>query len=93
MRNKFEKWEASKDAQDQARQILIHDENGETLETATNLKARFEALQMEESTPPPVRQKKFVPKRFKVRNLALLYYHNLYYKTLNPNSNLNNCKF
>ena len=82
MRNKFEKWEASKDAQDQARQILIHDENGETLETATNLKARFEALQMEESTPPPVRQKKFVPKRFKVRNLALLYYHNLYYKKI-----------
>ena len=51
---------------------MIHDENGETLETATNLKARFEALQMEESTPPPVRQKKFVPKRFKVRNFALL---------------------
>merc|ERR1739844_104934 len=65
LRNKFEKWEASKDAQDQARQILIHDENGKTLETATNLKARFEALQMEESTPPSVRQKKFVPKRFK----------------------------
>ena len=82
LRNKFEKWESSKDAQDQARQILIHDENGETLETATNLKARFEALQMEESTPPPVRQKKFVPKRFKVRNFALLKDRILYYKPL-----------
>ena len=85
LRNKFEKWESSKDAQDQARQILIHDENGETLETATNLKARFEALQMEESTPPPVRQKKFVPKRFKVRNFALLKDRILY-------CHVNNCK-
>ena len=66
LRAKFEKWENSKDAQDQARQIMIHDENGDSLETATNLKARFEALQMQDTTPPPVRQKKFVPKRFKV---------------------------
>ena len=66
LRNKFEKWEQSKDAQDQARQMMIHDENGETLETAGNLKARFEMLQMQDTTPPPIRSKKFVPKRFKV---------------------------
>ena len=45
---------------------MIHDENGDSLETATNLRSRFEALQVEDTTPPPVRQKKFVPKRFKV---------------------------
>ena len=45
---------------------MIHDENGEALETAGNLKARFEMLQMQDTTPPPVRTKKFVPKRFKV---------------------------
>ena len=45
---------------------MIHDENGEVLETAGNLKARFEMLQMQDTTPPPVRTKKFVPKRFKV---------------------------
>ena len=66
LREKFEKWENTKDAQDQARQIMIHDENGDSLETATNLRSRFEALQVEDTTPPPVRQKKFVPKRFKV---------------------------
>ena len=66
LRSKFEKWEQSKDAQDQARQMMIHDENGEVLETAGNLKARFEMLQMQETTPPPLRSKKFVPKRFKV---------------------------
>jgi len=65
LRSKFEKWEQSKDAQDQARQMMIHDENGEVLETAGNLKARFEMLQMQETTPPPLRSKKFVPKRFK----------------------------
>lgn len=65
LRSKFEKWETSKDAQDQARQMMIHDENGEALETAGNLKARFEMLQMQDTTPPPVRTKKFVPKRFK----------------------------
>ena len=46
--------------------MMIHDENGEALETAGNLKARFEMLQMQDTTPPPVRTKKFVPKRFKV---------------------------
>ena len=46
---------------------MIHDENGDSLETATNLKARFEALQMQDTAPPPVRQKKFQVKRFKVR--------------------------
>ena len=65
LRNKFEKWEKTQDAQDQARQIMIHDENGECLETAGNLKARFEALQLrqQEQTPPP--QRKFQPRRFK----------------------------
>jgi hypothetical protein len=65
LRAKFEEWENSKDAKDQEKQIMIHDENGDSLETATNLKARFEALQMQDTTPPPVWQKKFVPKRFK----------------------------
>jgi hypothetical protein len=65
LREKFEKWEKTKDAADQTKQIMIHDENGDSLETATNLKARFEALQMQDTTPPPVRQKKFQVKRFK----------------------------
>jgi hypothetical protein len=72
LRAKFEKWENSKDAQDQARQIMIHDENGDSLETAGNLKARFEALKMQDTAPPPLRQKKFVPKRFKV-NLYIIH--------------------
>ena len=59
---------------------MIHDENGEVLETAGNLKARFEMLQMQDTTPPPVRTKKFVPKRFKVilvdteQTLHILYF-------------------
>lgn len=65
LRAKFEKWEKTADAQDQSKQIMIHDENGDSLETATNLKARFEALQMQDTAPPPVRQKKFQVKRFK----------------------------
>ena len=67
LREKFEKWEKSKDAQDQARQIMIHDENGDSLETATNLKSRFEALSVQDTTPPPISRKKFQVKRFKVK--------------------------
>ena len=55
---------------------MIHDENGDSLETATNLKARFEALQMQDTTPPPVRQKKFQVKRFKVKILVYQYPQN-----------------
>lgn len=70
LRAKFEKWEKTQDARDQERQIMIHDENGECLETATNLKARFEALQLRqnEQSPPPQQQqqqRKFQPRRFK----------------------------
>ena len=58
---------------------MIHDENGDSLETATNLKARFEALQMQDTTPPPVRQKKFQVKRFKVKILLYQYLQNTNY--------------
>ena len=79
LREKFEKWEKTKDAADQTKQIMIHDENGDSLETATNLKARFEALQMQDTTPPPVRQKKFQVKRFKVKILLYQYPQNTNY--------------
>ncbi|QQP49114.1 LIM domain protein, partial [Caligus rogercresseyi] len=46
LRAKFEEWEDSPDAKDQIRQLMIHDENGESLETASNLKARFESFNM-----------------------------------------------
>ena len=70
LRAKFEEWEKSPDAADQARQIMIHDENGDSLETAGCLRKRFEALQVmqqqQEETPPPVRRgAKFQPRRFK----------------------------
>ena len=79
LREKFEKWENTKDAADQARQIMIHDENGDSLETATNLKARFEALQLQDTTPPPVRKeerKQFQVRRFKVKLLLYDYLQN-----------------
>ena len=48
LRAKFEEWEQSQDAKDQMKQMMIHDENGSSLETASNLKAKFEALKMRE---------------------------------------------
>ncbi len=67
LRAKFEEWEKTQDAKDQMRQMMIHDENGASLETASNLKARFEALHMAEGEVAAAEQKpKFRPKRFKV---------------------------
>ena len=72
LRAKFEEWEQSQDAKDQMMQMMIHDEYGDCLETAGNLRAKFEALQMQDTrprSPPPQRPgKRFQPKRFKVTN-------------------------
>merc|ERR1712027_210741 len=46
LRSKFEQWEQTQDAKDQARQMMLTDENGECIETASNLKAKFEALRL-----------------------------------------------
>ncbi len=71
MRAQFEAWEKTQDAKDQERQIqMVHDENGDSLETASNLKARFEALHVREQQQEQEQQEerpKFRPKRFKVR--------------------------
>lgn len=77
MRAKFEEWEKTKDAKDQMRQMMLTDENGSSLETASHLKAKFEALKMaDEEDEDEVNgagavggatQKRFRPKRFKVR--------------------------
>lgn len=47
---------------------MIQDENGESLETASNLKARFEALKIKEEVEAAEagERAKFRPKRFKV---------------------------
>lgn len=68
LRAKFEEWENSQDAKDQAAQMAAFDENGEPLETASILRRKFEALRMHEekakATPPPMKAQ-FRPKRFK----------------------------
>ena len=71
MRAKFEEWEKSQDAQEQMEQIMKFDacgENGESLETATNLRAKFEAMQLQEASAEggAAAEKRFRPKRFKV---------------------------
>ena len=52
--------------------MMLTDENGECIETATNLKAKFEALRLLEEAKDKQEQqpaaKKFAPKRFKVGN-------------------------
>ena len=52
--------------------MMLTDENGECIETASNLKAKFEALRLLEEAENKKQEqqpaKKFVPKRFKVRN-------------------------
>ena len=48
-------------------QMMIFDENGDTLETAGNLRARFEALQLLQTNKEPGKESdKFRVKRFKV---------------------------
>ncbi len=49
-------------------QIMIHDENGECLDTANNLRAKFEALQMQDTAKAAAKEaaQKFRVKRFKV---------------------------
>ena len=51
--------------------MMLTDENGECIETASNLKAKFEALRLLEEAENKKQEqqpaKKFVPKRFKVR--------------------------
>lgn len=68
LRAKFEEWEQTQDARDQMAQMMIHDENGDSLETANVLRRKFEALKMHEAqaaqTPPPGKPQ-FRPKRFK----------------------------
>ena len=74
LRAKFEEWEQSQDAKDQLRQMNVQDENGASLETASNLKAKFEALQMRDALAAQAEglsgedKPKFRPKRFKVQN-------------------------
>ena len=69
LRAKFEEWENGQDAAEQARQMALHDENGESLQSAGLLRKRFEALQMmqqqEEQTPPPEagRRQRYQPRR------------------------------
>ena len=47
--------------------MMIFDENGDTLETAGNLRARFEALQLLQTNKEPGKESdKFRVKRFKV---------------------------
>ena len=49
---------------------MLTDENGECIETASNLKAKFEALRLLEEAENKKQEqqpaKKFAPKRFKV---------------------------
>ncbi len=73
LRAKFEEWENTQDAKEQMKQMMLTDENGDSIETASNLKAKFEALKLleeaEQQPKPPIaaaERKKFVPKRFKV---------------------------
>ena len=49
-------------------QIMIHDENGDSLDTANNLRAKFEALQMQDKSKEAAKEAaaKFKVKRFKV---------------------------
>ena len=53
--------------------MMLTDENGECIETASNLKAKFEALRLLEEAENKKQEqqpaKKFVPKRFKVRTV------------------------
>jgi len=72
LRAKFEEWENGQDAAEQARQMALHDENGESLQSAGLLRKRFEALQMmqqqEEQSPPPPpepagRRQRYQPRR------------------------------
>eukprot|EP00095_Tigriopus_kingsejongensis_P009198 maker-scaffold299_size217019-snap-gene-1.31 protein:Tk09198 transcript:maker-scaffold299_size217019-snap-gene-1.31-mRNA-1 annotation:"lim domain and actin-binding protein 1" len=70
LRAKFEEWEHSQDAKEQERQMKLTDENGSSLDTASHLKKRFEALQLREEAESSGQQQqqppKFRPKRFKV---------------------------
>lgn len=57
--------------------MLIYDENGETLDTASNLRAKFEALQMHDSSEKVAtdrHQENFRVKRFKVRLISVEIY-------------------
>uniref|UniRef100_A0A0K2TVP8 LIM domain protein [Acyrthosiphon pisum] n=1 Tax=Lepeophtheirus salmonis TaxID=72036 RepID=A0A0K2TVP8_LEPSM len=65
LRAKFEEWEDSPDAKDQIRQMMIHDENGESLETTSNLKAKFESFKLGDENTPGGRRPHFQIKRFK----------------------------
>ena len=80
LRAKFEEWEQTHDAREQSRQMELHDENGASLETASHLKARFEALKMAQDMEKEQQggaaggggaekagaRPKFRPRRFKV---------------------------
>lgn len=50
------------------KQLMIADENGDSLETASHLKAKFEALKLleEREAQEQTQPKTFKPKRFKV---------------------------
>merc|ERR1712038_865971 len=68
LRAKFEEWENGQDAAEQARQIALHDENGDSLQSAGLLRKRFEALQLmqqeQEQTPPPEpRRQRYQPRK------------------------------
>lgn len=78
LRAKFEEWENTADAKEQERQIQLTDENGYSLDTASHLKKRFEALQIREQMEREAEATKeatgggsgrevtkFKPKRFK----------------------------
>ncbi|TRY75443.1 hypothetical protein TCAL_08369 [Tigriopus californicus] len=67
LRAKFEEWEQSQDAKEQERQMKLTDENGSSLDTASHLKKRFEALQLREEAErnSQAQSPKFRPKRFK----------------------------
>lgn len=67
LRAKFEEWENSQDAKDQMRQMMLHDENGESLDTASHLRNKFEAMKMaeEQLNKPSTNRPKFQVKRFK----------------------------
>ena len=59
--------------------MMLTDENGECIETASNLKAKFEALRLLEEAESKKKEqqpaKKFTPKRFKVRIVTSRYLH------------------
>ena len=60
--------------------MMIFDENGECLDTANNLRARFEALQMQTTAKDGGKDAdKFRVKRFKVRIISRFLHHSRLY--------------